>query len=471
MIARAFHHLAIGMAALAPLAASAEPSEPAIADSSAFGCAEVEFSMALPAIEGKDGVFFRTYADLRLQHPLGTAVMAQMGRLSKALAEHGTTLIYVSIPTKSQAMPGHLPDRAKDYGYDPVIAQAFYDEMLAGLRAEGVVAPDIMRALQQVDTGDESPMFAADFHWSAIGSRAAAEVIGAAIKSHPSYGALTPKTYESRPLGKTDAFSVTRRLWQGMCLDTLPRAETVVWETVEVGSVEDAPLDIGLAPKADAEAIDIFAESAPGAGPDIVLVGTSFSDSDVNNFAGFIQEYAGLEVVNHAITGGNQFGAVLSYLTSPEFNQAPPRFLIWENPIYNNLAQFGPGPMEELITAAGAACSINLAARVTGEDSLETDLSAWVAKGKANAGASILIDFGTEGAHAVDVELETAGKILRKTRIERGDRLRPTGRFFLDLGGFWMPDLATLRVRFDRALPAEAGAEPGIYLCASKKGS
>lgn len=468
-------HLALVVAASLPSAAFAQDGAAA---PSAFGCSEVEFSQALPAIEGKDGVFFRTYADLRLQHPLGEAVRAQMGRLSHALADRGTRLVYVAIPTKSQAMPGALPDRAQDYGYDAAIAQEVYDEVLTGLRANGIIAPDIMRALQGAGSGAESPMFAADFHWSASGARAAARAIGAAIRADASYGGLQPRSFESAPVGTTTAFSGTRRSWQGFCIDTLPRVETTVWETVETAppdvslelSLEsslDRPLDIGLPATPADGALDIFADPSNGVGPDIVLVGTSFSDSDVNNFAGFLQQYTGLEVVNYAITGGDQFGAISSYLTSPEFQDAPPRFLIWENPIYNNLGQFGPGQIEELIAAAGASCSVDLGATVTGPDSLSIDIAAVIADGSAGRDASILIDFGAEGARAVDVTLETTSNILRQTRIERGDRLRPTGRFYLDLGGVWMPDLATLSVRFDRALPTGSGTRPGLYLCPS----
>lgn len=69
-----------------------------------------------------------------------------------------------------------------------------------------------------------------------------------------------------------------------------------------------------------------------------MLVGTSFSDSPLGNFAGFLSEYTGLDVVNHAVTGGNQFGGMTSCPTSRDFAENRPRFLIWQNPISNTLA-------------------------------------------------------------------------------------------------------------------------------------
>ena len=81
---------------------TADPA--ALAEPSSYGCAALETASALPSVEGLDGVFYRVLADLRMRHPMEDAVMAQMGALSQALAEGGTTLIYVAVPTKSQAM-------------------------------------------------------------------------------------------------------------------------------------------------------------------------------------------------------------------------------------------------------------------------------------------------------------------------------------------------------------------------------
>ena len=458
------------LAASPALAGSDEATSPLAPQPSAFGCSGYEFSTTLPAVEGRDGVFFRTFADLRLQHPMDARVMEQMGRLSRALAARGTTLVYVTIPSKSQAMPRDLPERAANYGFELPVAEAVYDDIVTRLRAEGVIAPDIMRALQASPEDAERPLFGADFHWSAAGARLAAEAIGQAIHAAALPEDLAPRAYETRSTGTAEAFSGMRRSLQGFCIDTLPSVMTSAWETVEAPTA-DGTLDIGLAPAEEAP-LDIFGDTAQ-ARPEIVLAGTSFSDSVVNNFPGFLQQYTGFEVVNYAITGGNQFGAMTSYLTSAEFQAAPPRVLIWENPIYNNLGQYGPGPMEELIAAAGTGCGLDLGARRLGgeetQDGLEADLSPMA--DRVTPASTLMIDFGAEGARSVSVELDTARGITRKTRIERGDRLRATGRFYLDMGGFWMPDLTAVRVRFDRPLDANPETPPGLYLCQTSEGA
>src|SRR5690606_29227219 len=131
-------------------------------------------------------------------------------------------------------------------------------------------------------------------------------------------------------------------------------------------------------------------------------------------FAGFLSEYAGIEAVNYAITGGNQFGSMTSYLTSREFAQDRPTFLVWENPIYNSLAQFGPVPMDELIIAAGPACDI--ATETTARDNA---LSASFEAGQLKPEDAFLFDQGSEGARVATVTFETAAGIRRSVRIER----------------------------------------------------
>ena len=102
--------------------------------------------------------------------------------------------------------------------------------------------------------------------------------------------------------------------------------------------------------------MDLFGETPSGGR--VALAGTSFSDIEAINFGGFVSEYSGLDVTNLAISGGNQFVSIQSYLTSKQFADDPPDFLVWENPIYNNIGEFGDAPLLELIAAASTACSL-----------------------------------------------------------------------------------------------------------------
>ena len=414
-------------AGLTPVLAQAETP-------SGFDCDAYEFSSTLPSVEGQDGVFFRTFADLRLQHPMDQRTITLLGRLAKVLDENGTTLVYATIPAKSQAMAQYLPDHAADYGFDPEMAEMIYTDIVDRMSAVGIVAPDIMTALQNVK-GDERAFFGADFHWTSEGARSAAQAIATAIKAHPAFAELAPTTFESKPQGKQVAFSGMRRSLQSFCRDALPPTETMAFKTTPVETVG-----------AELGALDIFAGS--GAAVPAVLVGTSFSDSSINNFVGFLTEYTGLDIVNYAITGGNQFGAMTSYLTSDEFRDQRPRFLIWENPIYNNLAQYGSAPLEELIAAAGTGCTQPLAVERLDDYTLVASLAGQ----KISPDDAIFADFGAEGARVANFELQTTDGITRKSKIERGQRLRGTGNFYFGLSPFRHPGFTQVSVRFDRPI-------------------
>ncbi len=438
---------------------------------SQFGCANTEFAPSA-SIEGKDGVFYRVQSDLRLQHPMDDAVVAQLAELTRVLAEQGTTLVYVNVPTKGQAMPQYLPPEATAYGYDPALMQANYKDVTDRLNAAGVPAPDLMTAMLKAGP-DEKVFFQADFHWTPSGARLAAQAIGEMIRSLPAYADVTPVKFTSQEAAPEIAFSGLRRELQTYCKDTLPEVKATTWQTTratdgdlsaadifaDAGASEAAAPDEAAADPAAGEPLDIFGTG--GAEASLVLVGTSFSDSSINNFAGFLSEYAGIEAVNYAITGGNQFGSMTSYLTSRDFAQNRPTFVVWENPIYNSLAQFGPVPMDELIVAAGPACDIATGAAVE-----DNTLAATFQPGQLKPQDAFLFDQGSEGARVATVTFETGSGISRSLRIERSDRLRATGRFFLKLEPYWQPDLVKVTVRFDRPLTDSSA----LTLCPTQKG-
>jgi alginate biosynthesis protein AlgX len=429
---------------------------PAVAGPSAFGCANTEFAPSA-SIEGREGVFYRVQSDLRLQHPMNDIVVSQLAELSEALAEQGTTLVYVNVPTKGQAMPGYLPPEVAVYGYDVATMQANYLDVVNRLTAAGVAAPDLMTAMLAAGP-EEKVFFPSDFHWTPTGARLAAEAVGKLIRSLPAYEGVTPIPFTSTEAGTETAFSGLRRELQTYCKDTLPRVEATSWTTTQSATEVTEGSDI-LADGGEDGALDIFGSGDADAS--LVLVGTSFSDSSINNFAGFLSEFTGIETTNYSITGGNQFGAMTSYLTSREFAEQRPTFLIWENPIYNSLAQFGPMPMDELIAAAGPTCEID-----TGATATDGVLKARFPSGKLKPEDSFLFDYGGDGARVATVVLESESGLRRSIRIERSDRLRATGRFFLRLEPFWRPDLTQVSVTFDRPL----GESSSLTLCPPLKG-
>lgn len=419
---------------------------PAAFAESAYGCSGLETNRELPTIEGKGGVFFRINADLRMNHPFSPEVVDQMTALSQALESRGTVLVYVPIPTKSVSMPDYLPERARLYGFDLAVATAVHADVLGRLNEQGVLIADIRSALLGAE-GGQLPFFNSDFHWSAYGADLGAKAIADVIRAQPIYDTLDKTEYQSLETGEEIAFSGMRRVLQARCSQTLPEPTTMTWDT------QAMTLDLGLGLGDEGGGLDIFGGET--AQVPIALVGTSFSDSPINNFPGFIAQHAELEVVNFAITGGNQYGAITSYLTSTEFQNSPPAFLVWENPIYNNLAQYGDQPMRELIAAAADNCAQSLDFTVSDDRrSLTTQVSGLTAE------QTLFLE--TDGSTALDVSYRfTSDQGERLKSVRRGERLRRTGRFYMPMTGLWETGADDLTI----TLSAPLGASPQLSVC------
>jgi len=469
---------------------------------SAYGCHGLETDADLETIEGRDGVFFRMVSDLRMDRPFSDDVVADLAELSAALASRGTILVFAPIPSKAVAMPAWLPDRANLMGFNLKVATDVHLDIIGRLEEAGVVAADL-RAEMLNGAPERHTFFGTDTHWNAYGAELGAIAVAKALKAQSVYDELTKTAYETVEMGERVAFSGMRRILQRRCKETLPDPITMTYETrtavtgagvagntLDIGLSEDAPLDIGLGDEPaldigldDAPALDIGLDDDSGfldiglddgaldiglgdAGPvdrdpanvlPVAIVGTSFTDLAVSNFPGFVAQHTSLEVVNYAITGGGQYGAITSYLTSDDFQKAPPAFLVWESPVYANLAQTGDGQMRELIAAAAGRCttpvpiavnddrlglSVTLPADLGPEDTLFLDTT--------NAAiSSATFRFGNDAGRA------------RSKIIKRGKRLRLNGRFYMPLTGLWPGGASSVAI----SVPIPMGDAPTVFAC------
>lgn len=417
--------------------------EQAFAFESGFGCRNLAENRSIPALEGVDGNFFRIQPDLRMYFPLTDALVGDLARLSQALATQGTTLIYAPVPPKGSTMTAMLPAEAQLYGFDPEVAKAIYHDTVAQLRAAGITTVDLLDALENSDPNIQL-FFKADFHWTADGAERASRAIADTIKADTGYADLKTAQYTTISTGSAPFVSAMRRLLQKSCLDSLPEAVTNTFRTTEI--------------EEEGVAVDIFGD---GGADTISLVGTSFSEVPQFNFGGFISQHTGLNVRNLAISGGNQFASIASYLTSVNFLEDRPRYLIWENPIYNNLAQFGEGPLDELIVAVEGNCDAvpasaleTIAADEVRLDLNELDLS----------GVNMLMaSAGSRESREIDLTYSDATGRVRTQNVIRPQRFKTSGRFYIFLGDYGAGGFSTLTIRFDR--PAAHGAQ--ISTCLS----
>ncbi|CUX00438.1 Alginate biosynthesis protein AlgX [Agrobacterium genomosp. 2 str. CFBP 5494] len=409
---------------------------PAIA--SDFGCSRLENDPLVASVEGKQGYFYRVLADIRMQHQLSDHTAKQLAEVAKALEANGTTLVYVPIPTKSLTMPQFLPDRTYELGFNYDIAKAAYDDALAKLRHNGVLTVDVLSALRSNDKY-HPPFLQADFHWTAWGAQSAAKEVAATIKSLPGADTLQTASFETKPTNRQQIISTMRRFLQASCLSSLPLAEMDSFETTEVSAPGDAQLDIF---------------GSDDAGDQVALVGTSFSDLAPANFAGFLSQEMQTPVSNYAVSGGNQFGSITSYITSAAFAEKRPRFLIWENPIYNNLGKFGDAPLRELTAAATKTCDLVPTPLVSALESNVLDLA--LRPEILNSPSVILADAGNENSRQAILRVALEGGDVIETQISRPARATSSGRYYFPFDAH-SKNVTNVQIVFDTLSPERAG--------------
>jgi len=428
--------LAFTLAATAS-ATAAEDTRP----SSAFGCRNLETIADLQMMEGKDGMFYRVLADIRLQHAFTRQTVDHLAAMAKALESKGTTLIYVPVPTKSQVIPQYVPVEAANYGFDPVIAYDIYKDVVDRLNRAGVHAvniADLMRK-QPVSEDGDFIFYKTDFHWTAHGARLAAKAVSDTIRNLPGFDELPQVEFKTEKGDVVKDISSMRRILQAHCTNDVPPVKAVTFKTTQIEAA---------APDASTK-IDLFSGDT---GISVVLAGTSFSDKVNSNFAGFIEQNTGLGVENYSISGGNQFGSIVSYLTSREFKEQRPRFLIWENPIYNHLGQYGAGPWTEILAASLDDCATSVTTEMKSDTTLDLSF-AGVKVGRDNA---LLIDAGQDGPRKITARFTGSDGLVRDRVIERGDRVRATGRFYLSLEGLPAQTLDKATITFDAPITSES---------------
>lgn len=413
---------------------------------SEYDCHNLVRVAGQPLVEGTKGFFFRTVPDLSEHFPLSDRTAGLMKALSSALAARGTQLIYVPIPTKGSVSGPFLPTSGIAGMFDQRIALRSYSDFVATLTAAGVIAVDVASAID-AKPGEAPTFLGADHHWTSDGARRAAKAVAAVMAPLPDYQKLAKGTYQSVSIGPAKIASSMRRSIQAACRSPLPVNETEGFETRLGGETSGE------------QSMDLFGEAA-GAGR-IALAGTSFSDIEVINFGGFVSELTGLDVTNFAISGGNQFVSILSYLTSQQFADDPPDFLIWENPIYNNIGEFGDAPLLELIAAASGACAPGggIAEQVQLESgTARIDLTALPKSGGDLH--FIAIDAHDPSVKSVSAILTYDDGSEAIHNISRHERFTASGRFFVPLPN----DLTGVK----SASVRNAGALPGgttIKLC------
>ncbi len=264
-------------------------------------------------IQGRDGWLFRSEDDLRTTFGPDAGGYQGLRRLRAALKKRGVDLAMVYQPPRGLMHADKLPPSVRKQ-YNRQLARVSYTLTLQRFRDAGMVVPDFVPLINEKNEPDF--FFHGDHHWTPQGARRTAHFTAEAIRALPSYQQMPRKKFVTSRTGLWAKRGTMQKAATQLCGFGYPDQYTDKFVTA-AGSEGDLFADEDI--------------------PQITLVGTSNSDS-AYNFAGFLSEELGVDILNESIPGGGYDGALLRYLPSGEFQKNTPKILIWELETYHKLS-------------------------------------------------------------------------------------------------------------------------------------
>ena len=241
--------------------------------------------------------------------------LKQIKTIAAALSKQNIELVIAVIPTKARIYPEHL-----GASHPSETASARYREFTQWLQSQaihwaGFKEPMLeAKNLQQV-------YLRTDTHWTPYGAKVAATHLGRYIAEIDNSliddsSLFSTKTESSQSHeGDLMSFIPFRDYfhWMG------PQPETIEPQVTHLMSTDNL---------SDADSLLFAAEPSF----EIALVGTSYSANKLWNFPGAIEQQLGQEILNYAEEGKGPIEPMMTYLSSEDFANSPPRLLIWEFP-------------------------------------------------------------------------------------------------------------------------------------------
>jgi alginate biosynthesis protein AlgX len=292
--------------------------------------------------QGRDGWLFRTGVDLATHFDITDESLLELRRLASALRARGSELVVVLQPPRGLVDVDKLSDQQRA-AYDFNTARQNYAAALQRIRSAGVTVPALDTLIDEHKNYEY--FFRRDHHWTPAGAEATAKVVAATVQKLPAFKDVPRKSFTTRPAMLIGKPGTLQKVAEQICGGAYSMQYVTGYTTEPSGGGDAAASLLGDDAKAgDASGGGLLDTSSGGdAGgllgdggdevPDIVLVGTSNSDSKGGyNFAGYIEQYVGADVLDVAITGGSFDGSLLHYLPSELYQKHPPKIIVWEMP-------------------------------------------------------------------------------------------------------------------------------------------
>lgn len=368
--------------------------------------------------QNTDGSFYYS-SDLRYGADLGELTV-WMNRLNDVFREDGTLLVIVPTPLRGMVNGGVVNDTAAlealEINFDVNEAQTYYQSYVASL--EPMFAVDLLEAATSLNGQTPGYHLKLDRHWTPEGSRVTAQAVARALLVSPEYNALQPPErtpFATVRVGEEPAANKIFEIIEKNCGD-------VPDELMEMMSSYQTGREVELA---------LFGSETPF----VTLVGGSFS-GEKYNFAGFLSQALGQEVVNNSVSGGGLFIPLQDYLlNTPPGSRA--KVIIWE---YRMTDATGAGmtedftPFRELIPAVYGDCSAKrLVSR--GTDVSGTTLRVLESDDPDVYGEGYYLQLQASDLSLVEFEIALTHQdgSVDRAAIERSTRVSNTGTFFLEL--------------------------------------
>lgn len=265
-------------------------------------------------IDAQDAWLFRTEEDLRTEFGTSAEGYHMLKQLRDAFKSRGVELVVVYQPTRGLVNRSKLkPEDQNRFNYD--LALRNYRQALASFEKVGLRVPDLSPL---TDEQEEQPFyFRRDQHWTPYGAERTARLVAETVKRIPAFETIEKKEFVSQRIGLMGKTGTMQKVASQLC------GTTYAPQYIDQFATE---------PKAESGSDELFGDSAQ---PQITLVGTSHSGPNYN-FGGFLEEHIGADVLNVAFPGSGLEGSMLEYLGSEEFQNNPPKILIWEfSPLYD----------------------------------------------------------------------------------------------------------------------------------------
>ena len=305
------------LSVLAPAVAAA-PYCKALLDADAL---PEKYASLAPVYSSADTGWIFAANQMRQSFALKDKPKAMMAEIVQGFEAKGVKLaILITPPRPVVAGQGILRKTmgAAAADYDATATQASFQAMLAEYRDMGAIVPDLSVLALSDPQLRRRFYFRRDTHWTTVGAAHSAEALAQAVAAEAPKLRMAEGPAILGWKGKIEERGSLADLVRKSCDQKVPK------ETSNIAVLADVP---GAGLLDDTE------------GPQIALVGTSFSDRykrDHYRVADAMAAAFGRSVVNHSVSGGGLHRAMQSFLNAGGLDNQAYDLVIWEIPYTQN---------------------------------------------------------------------------------------------------------------------------------------